>query len=141
MAGKELHPIQKIEAANEQVNALAIKIAPLLRELRAELARNHVSPKTRTASYILLVAAAGFLIDELGDRRVATPLITEVADGVAQHLVSGPTFYTWNIKLPPRRSKKCTPGAAGVIASHAVNLQPPLSSLDIPPPPAPGSPP
>ena len=84
--------LEKMQAAIPQVRALAIKIAPMLKDLKAELARDRVNQKDRTASYILLLAAAGFLVDEVVDRRIAAPMIGDVAGAISHDLIPGHRF-------------------------------------------------
>jgi hypothetical protein len=84
-----IESLKKMDEVCEMTRELSIKIAPLLRELKNELRRERVNQKP---SYILLLAAAGFLAEELVDRRIAAPLISDVACAVAHDLIPGQRF-------------------------------------------------
>jgi len=57
---------ERREGACNDARQLAHKIAPLLKELEGKLEAEGVDPDTRTASYILLQAAAGFVRSQEG---------------------------------------------------------------------------
>ncbi len=92
MAKKTVDPLQRVDAAIKRAEMLATELAPLLKKLRIELARDKTRPKDQTASYILLVAAAGFFTEEEGDRKISAPKMHEVADALTQDFIPGFRF-------------------------------------------------
>lgn len=89
-----MDPFQKVDEAANAAEALASQLVPLLQKVRAGLKTNH--DKTLTASYILLVAAAGFFTEEMNKkgipRKLSAPMIRDIAEAVAQDLVPGHDF-------------------------------------------------